>query len=93
MYRQMNRGFVTKIIKGNTQVHLKLFDRDNQRRVVFRIDRGFQVADVASNTGKVLLSCRGKFPRRSTRGFHDAIGNSRFAVVNRNGLAKHFDRR
>jgi hypothetical protein len=27
MHRQMNRGFVTKIIKGNTQVYLKLPDR------------------------------------------------------------------
>ena len=33
MYRQMNRGFVTKIIKGNTQVHLKLFDRDVPARM------------------------------------------------------------
>jgi hypothetical protein len=28
MYRQMNRGFVTKIIEGNAQVYLKLLDRN-----------------------------------------------------------------
>src|ERR1700716_2364653 len=39
-------------------------DIGNQRRVVFSVDRGFQVADVASNTGKVLLEVDEQTVRR-----------------------------